>query len=175
MLFKPTESLRQLSGPFHPMNLNHRWLLNDPRVHTLSVGPAVPEQLDQNMVTVETTGPLTEEERAALDRWAEAHRERLGKDFCTECGECLPCPEFVDIPELLRLRNAAVAFDMTEYGSFRYNLLDGGNDWFHGWTGDHCTECGDCLPRCPEELEIPRLLFDTHDLLKTANARRLWG
>ena len=69
----------------------------------------------------------------------------------------------------------AVAFDMTEYGSFRYNLLDGSNDWFHGWPGDHCTECGKCLPRCPEELDIPRLLFDAHDLLKTASATRLWG
>jgi len=63
---------------------------------------------------------------------------------------------------------------MTEYGSFRYNLLDGSADWFHGPPGDHCTECGDCLPRCPERLDIPRLLFDTHDLLKTGTGRRLW-
>lgn len=46
MLFKPTPRLRELSAPLHPMNLNQRWLLSDPRVHTLSLGAAAPEELD---------------------------------------------------------------------------------------------------------------------------------
>lgn len=175
MLFKATESLLKLSGPFHPMNLAQRWLLSDPRIHTLATGPAVPEELDQHMVIANEIGPLTDEEQATLSRWENAHRERLGTDFCTQCQECLPCPEEIDIPEILRLRNAAVAFDMTEYGSFRYNLLNGTHDWFHGAPADQCTECGDCLPRCPEKLDVPRLMFDTHDLLKTGTAKRLWG
>jgi len=175
MLFKPTETLRRLSEPFDPMRLNQRWLISDPRIHTLSVGPAVPDELDAHMATADDVGPLTEAERAALQRWEDHRRAALGADFCTECQKCLPCPEGIDIPELLRLRNAAVAFDMLEYGTFRYNLLDGGFDWFHGPTGDHCTECGQCLPRCPEKLEIPRLLFDTHDQLKRGRGRRLWA
>ena len=174
MLFKPPEILRQRSAPFHPMNLNQRWLLSDPRVHTLSLGPAVPEELDQHMVVADQAGPLTPAETAALGRWEHALRERLGTDFCTQCGKCLPCPESIDIPEILRLRNAAVALDMHEYGSFRYNLLDGTNDWFHGWPGNRCTKCGDCLRHCPERLEIPRLLFDAHKRLKTGIGRRLW-
>jgi len=175
MLFKPTEALCKLSGPVHPMTLNQRWLLSDPRIHTLAVGPAVPEELDLHMAVADNVGPLTGDERAAFDRWERAYRERLGTDFCTQCGQCLPCPQRIDVPEILRLRNAAVAFGMTEYGSFRYNLLDGSDDWFHGPPGDHCTECGVCLTRCPEKLDIPRLLFDAHDLLKTATGRRLWA
>jgi predicted aldo/keto reductase-like oxidoreductase len=174
-LFRPAEKLKELSRPFHPMNLNARWLLSDPRIHTLSVGPAVAGELDQHLVVADQGGPLDSRERAALDRWERVHREALGGDFCTQCQKCLPCPERVNIPELLRLRNAAIAFDMTEYGSYRYNLLDGQDDWFHGVTGDRCTECGACLPRCPEKLDIPRLVFDTHDRLKTVKGRRLWG
>lgn len=174
MLFKPTELLKQLSAPFHPMNLNQRWLLSDPRIHTLSLGPAVPEHLDQHLVVADDVGPLTEQEKAALARWERTIRERLGADFCTQCGRCLPCPESIDIPEILRLRNVAVGLDMKEYGSFRYNLLDGSHDWFHGWPGNRCTTCGECLPRCPEKLDIPRLLFDAHKRLKTGIGRRLW-
>lgn len=175
MLFKPTPRLVELSAPFHPMNLAQRWLLSDPRVHTLSLGAAAPEQLDQHMVVDDQAGPLTDVERAALARWEQACRDTLGPDYCTQCNQCLPCPAFIDIPEILRLRNAAVAFGMTDYGSFRYNLLNGSDDWFHGHPGDHCTECGDCLPRCPEHLDIPRLLFDAHDNLKTGTGRRLWA
>jgi predicted aldo/keto reductase-like oxidoreductase len=34
--------------------------------------------------------------------------------------------------------------------------------WFPGAFAFHCTRCGDCLPRCPEKLPIPDLLFETH-------------
>ena len=174
MLFKPTPALVELSRPYHPMNLNQRWLLADRRVSTLSLGAAVPGDLDQHMAVADQAGPLTVGEQAALDRWAARIAERLGPDLCTMCGDCLPCPEFIDIPEVLRLRNMAVGLDMREYSSFRYNLLNGSDDWFHGHPGDHCTECGACLPRCPAKLDIPRLLFDAHDSLKTAAGQRLW-
>jgi predicted aldo/keto reductase-like oxidoreductase len=127
------------------------------------------------MVVADQVGPLTGAEQAALARWEQACRESLAGDFCTQCERCLPCPAFIDIPEILRLRNLAVAFGMNEYASFRYNLLNGTDEWFHGHPGDHCTECGECLPRCPEHLDVPRLLFSAHDTLKTGTGRRLWS
>ena len=51
---------------------------------------------------------------------------------------------------------------MLDYGRFRYNMLEGQGHWFPGTFAFHCTECGDCLPRCPENLSIPKLLMETH-------------
>ena len=87
------------------------------------------------------------------------------KDLCTLCNECLPCPEEINIPEVLRFRNLLQAYDMEDYGRFRYNMFEGEGHWFPGNFASRCTQCGDCLPRCPEKLAIPELLFNTHDRL----------
>jgi len=63
------------------------------------------------------------------------------------------------------------AYDMVDYGRFRYNMFEGEGHWFPGHFASRCTECGDCLPRCPEKLEIPKLLFDTH---KSLFDRKAW-
>ena len=86
-------------------------------------------------------------------------------ELCTLCNECLPCPEKINIPEVLRFRNLLQAYDMEDYGKFRYNMFESEGHWFPGNFASKCTECGDCLPRCPERLEIPKLLFDTHHRL----------
>ena len=86
-------------------------------------------------------------------------------ELCTYCSECLPCPEDINIPEILRFRNLLKGYDMQTYGKYRYNMLGGKGHWFPGHFASACTECGDCLPKCPEKLAIPKLLFETHDEL----------
>ena len=59
---------------------------------------------------------------------------------------------------------------MITYGKFRYNMLEENDHWFPGAFAFKCTECGDCLPRCPENLNIPKLLMETHKKLFNQNA-----
>lgn len=77
----------------------------------------------------------------------------------------MPCPEKINIPEVLRLRNLTIAYNMQEYGKYRYQMFENAGHWFPGMKANKCTQCGDCLPRCPEKLDIPQLLSDTHDRL----------
>ena len=174
-LFAPPKTLVARCAPLSPLGLNYRFLLSDPRVTTLSLGAANPEELDAPLAWADATEPLTDEEREILARLDRAERESLGSDRCAQCYECLPCPEGINIPEVLRLRNLAVGHDMVGFGQYRYRMFENAGHWFPGRRGHRCSDCGDCLPRCPEGLEIPRLLRDTHVRLNTDRRRRLWG
>jgi hypothetical protein len=174
MLHTPPETLTQLCQPFTPMELNYRFLLSDRRITTLSIGPANAEQLINPLQVANQDFPLTPDEKLIFERLEKQETETLGSDRCRQCYQCLPCPEAINIPEVLRLRNLAITYNMTEFGQYRYQMFENAGHWFPGKKGNRCTECGDCLPRCPEQLEIPKLLKDSHERLNGSPRRRLW-
>ncbi|RAM51323.1 MAG: aldo/keto reductase [Hapalosiphonaceae cyanobacterium JJU2] len=173
-LYTPPPTLVDLCHPFSPLELNYRFLLSDPRITTLSVGPATPEELTQPLEIADQDGQLTDEEIKVFERLENHQNLALGTDLCSQCYECLPCPENINIPEVLRLRNLAVAYDMKDYGQYRYGMFENAGHWFPGMKANRCTDCGDCLPKCPQNLDIPALLKDTHQRLQGKIGRRLW-
>lgn len=175
LLYTPPETLEALCEPRSPLHLNYRWLLSDRRITTLSVGAATPDELDWPLAIADEAPTLTPDEQTALTRLGEHFTTSLGRDRCSQCYECLPCPESIHIPEVLRLRNLAIAYDMTAYGQYRYRMFENAGHWFPGRKAIACTDCGDCLPRCPEQLPIPTLLRDAHQRLNGPARRRLWG
>ena len=173
-LYDPSPELLADCAPIQPLELAYRFLL-DQGISTLSLGA---EQPDDLALAVQLSGAnpwLEPEHQAALERLAAAGRERLGSSACGQCRACLPCPQGVPIPELLRLRNLAVGHGMSAFAQERYNLIGRAGHWWEELNASACNNCGECLPRCPHQLPIPELLADTHQRLAAAPRRRLWG
>lgn len=173
-LHSPPQRLQDLCYPLTPLDLNYRFLLSDPRITTLSLGAAHPDELNSMLAVCDQDQSLSLEEIEILQRLDQQMDQELASDRCRQCYQCLPCPENITIPEVLRFRNLAIAYDMTGFGQYRYRMFENAGHWFAGQKGHRCTDCGDCLPRCPEKLDIPRLLLDTHNRLNGSPRRRLW-
>ncbi|HBC42400.1 MAG TPA: oxidoreductase [Pseudanabaena sp.] len=173
MLYNPSEELSGVCYPYTALYMCDRFLLSDQRIHTLSLGAANPREVDSHQDAWDNDAPMSELESAVIDCMNRRYTI-LENDLCSQCYQCLPCPEGINIPEVLRLRNLAIGFDMVDFGKYRYKMFENAGHWFPGNKAIRCTDCGDCLPRCPENLEIPRLLRDTHDRLHGDEGRRLW-
>jgi len=73
---------------------------------------------------------LTKLEKSALNKIEEVSNERLNSTKCEQCRSCLPCPNKVPIPEILRLRNIAIGYDQLEFSKERYNLIGKAGHWW---------------------------------------------
>ena len=178
-LYDPPAELLADCAPFHPLELAYRFLL-DQGISTLSLGASQPSDLAwAAAIAGHAPEPgatwLSAAQGQAIAQLAAAGQGRLGAERCGQCRACLPCPNGVPIPELLRLRNLAVGHGMTAFAQERYNLIGRAGHWWEEQNASACGGCGDCLPRCPLQLPIPELLADTHRRLAAAPRRRLWG
>ena len=134
-----------------------------PGVLTALSGMTYMEHLSDNCDTYCHFKPLTEEELALLEEMA-----LLIRDFplidCTACNYCMPCPYGIDIPGIFLSYNQAVnsglVAESAEQSDFkrlkrRYlALYDKSVETIR--QADHCINCGQCQPHCPQNIRIPR-------------------
>ncbi len=90
--------------------------------------------------------PLTEQDRERI----KVLRKEFSKSFCRRCDYCQPCTEKISIQLVMGLKSI-----FKRFGSQAQEL---------GWIKSliekarNCSECGECLPRCPYQLPIPDLI-----------------
>jgi hypothetical protein len=142
-----------------------QWLWNQPEVSLVLSGMSTMQQVEENLASAgcSTVGTLTTEELALVDRAREAY-QALCAIPCTSCKYCLPCPSGVDIPEVFSIYN-----DLLMYGDEKRSQM------FYGWLdektrADKCVECGECLEKCPQHIEIPDWLKKAHEILMPKEA-----
>jgi uncharacterized protein len=171
MLYKPPQKLLDLCYPLSPMVFNDLFCLSHPQVHTLSLGASRPSDFDEHLKVIELLDKADEILLPILTRLKTVAIATLGKDWYSTWHIGLPnykeTPGEINIPIILWLRNLAIAFDMWEYATKRYNHLNNADPWFPGKTAERVREFdfSDCLRHSPHANKISALLEDTHRLL----------
>jgi predicted aldo/keto reductase-like oxidoreductase len=123
-------------------------------------GMSTMEQVEQNLASADRSGvgTLIEEELALVAKAREAYLA-LCPIPCTACQYCLPCPNGVAIPDVLGAYNEARMFGDEDRARMFYGWID------EKARADKCIECGECLEKCPQGIEIPEWLKKAHELL----------
>lgn len=178
-LYEPSDKLRRLTEPLHPMVFNGLFCLSRPEVHTISCGAARPGDFDVHMETVNLLDRAGEFLPPILERLEREAERVLGTTWWARWDEGLPeydeTPGEINVPWILRLRNLALAFDMVEYGKMRYNMLGKASHWFPGNTASDVLEhdLTDVLSASPMRDQIPAALEEAHAVLSGKKVSRL--
>lgn len=178
-LYNPPPKLVDLCQPLSPMVFNDLFCLSHPQVHTLSLGAAKPTDFDEHLQVLPLIDRAPEILEPILSRLQAEAIAKLGENWVRTWQIGLPKPEDtpgnINIPQILWLRNLAIAYDLVEYGKMRYNLLGNGGHWFPGQKADRVDELDlkACLANSPHADRIPTFLAEADRLLGGQTVQRL--
>lgn len=138
-----------------------RWVWNHPEVTVVLSGMNEETHIEENLAIAADARPgsLTGAELDLIGRVSRKYREIM-KVGCTGCGYCEPCPSGVNIAECFALFNEYHTFGKTEDAEFVYAVRMGGVLSGQTAYASLCSRCMDCVPKCPQSLQIPDLLED---------------
>jgi predicted aldo/keto reductase-like oxidoreductase len=140
-----------------------QWVWNHPEVSVVLSGMSMMRHGEETLTYADRSGPgtLNEEELALYDEAKDAYN-RLGFIGCTACQYCMPCPQAVNIPGILDQYN-------------EYHMKGGGEEakaeYWNNVTPEnhasHCTACGICEEKCPQNLPIRKFMNETTRIFPT--------
>jgi predicted aldo/keto reductase-like oxidoreductase len=120
-------------------------------IGTIVPGLRSTKEVDYVVKVAEDFRGLTDKEKIAY-RFGELPPE----PFCRVCGQCMPCPDGVEIPMILKWDTYYSFYDIKKWTRDQYPKLR--------TRVNSCTECGNCEEKCPYNLPVV-------DMLKEAQKR----
>jgi hypothetical protein len=111
-------------------------------------------EVEENAAVGDAHWALNPEEMAALQAEADA----LGRSFCRRCDYCQPCAQGIRISTLLHAPSVFLRSGWARLATDKWADLVA--------TAATCTECGECMARCPYGLRIPELLKENVTLIR---------
>jgi uncharacterized protein len=138
-----------------------RWVWDRPEVTLVLSGMNEEDHINQNLSVANKAYPksLSEEELEIVHRVALKYCEIM-KVSCTGCEYCMPCPEGVNISGCFDIYNTLHMYKQTMPSIYTYVVRNNGILSGNPSYASQCTQCEECLDKCPQELAIPDLLED---------------
>jgi predicted aldo/keto reductase-like oxidoreductase len=156
-----------------PVDWALQFLWNLPEVATVISGMSTQQMVDENCKSADNSGigSLTEDDLAIINELVGIYRKSILVP-CTSCQYCMPCPSGVNIPDNFGILNnfnhsrgklrRILARRKYKHLVSKERDLDlkapNGNATF-------CTECMECVEKCPQEIAIPDELKKVHKIL----------
>ena len=143
-------------------------------VLTVLSGMTYMEHLKDNLLSYSPLQPLTEKEMNYLH--GEIAQKIVGLENipCNDCKYCMPCPYGIDIPAVFVHYNKCKNEGSLPMGSGdpeyrkqrRQYLISLDRAVPRDRQPDHCIQCGQCEPHCPQGIKIPRELAKIDQMIE---------
>lgn len=131
-----------------------RFLMQFPNIKIILSGMSSLEQVKDNLNTFKEELEFTKEMADAVEA-VRVNILKTKKVDCTGCKYCMPCPFGVNIPENFSVYNRHAMGEVLN------------NEWYKkaeypkSATASKCMECGACIKKCPQGINIPKVLKET--------------
>ena len=143
-------------------------------VLTVLSGMTYMEHLKDNLLSYCPLVPLTDEEMRYLDDEIAHKIVGLENIPCNDCKYCMPCPYGIDIPAIFvhynKCKNEGslpMGVGDSEYRKHRRQYLISLERVVpRDRQPDHCIQCGQCEPHCPQSIHIPRELRKIDEMIE---------
>lgn len=155
-----------------PVDWALQYLWNKPEVASVISGMSAQYMVDENCASADNSGinSLNKDDLTIIDELVDIFRKSILVP-CTSCLYCMPCPSGVNIPDnfvMLNqfnhskgLRRILARRKYKHLASKEKDLIikdPNGNATF-------CTECMECIEKCPQSINIPEELKKVHKIL----------
>ncbi len=128
--------------------LSKEGIIPDPGMETI-------EEVKENMEIAQNSWELNQQEKELIQK----DIEKLGTQFCRRCDYCQPCPEEISISAVLRAEsfiNRMPAQQINDKEGWIYKSFK---------KAENCTNCRQCVERCPYDLPVPELIDENIEIM----------
>lgn len=145
--------------------LDYLWDIPEVSIAVSGMGSMKDVEVNLSYAAKAKPNMLTPAEREALGMAIKAYRSAAGHIDCTGCYQCIPCPENVAVGYIFAyVYNNYILHKNKERAMLDYTVSM--SPIQRGDPASSCTGCGECLSKCPQHLDIPRLLARVEETMR---------
>ncbi len=164
-LVEPPEAVQAVfdSAPVKrsPADWALQWLWDQPEIAVVLSGMSTMQQVEENLRSADGSkiGSLTAEDQKVIVQVREKY-QALCPIPCTRCEYCLPCPNELNIPQILSQFNSGKMYNKPDIARAMYKMFNP-----EGKRAEDCIACRDCESRCPQQIPISEWMVHVHEVL----------